>query len=193
MHDYILDKVSMLLESRTSRGRKQCFFCGEKAAIDAHHKIPQSITKRIPRLVRAEVLDEIFGKNPQRRYPLCKNCHKKLHSVLRPFEKSILLFLDIRSPEKRIVEQMMKDKILMIIGKDGRGEDYADLERIVAKLERRGVSREESVRLMKDLRDDGSIYFVLPDEGSARHDPSFVNKISYDYDSVMKARRKVRG
>jgi hypothetical protein len=192
MHDYIVDKVSMLLVSRTSRGRKQCFFCGEKAAIDAHHKIPQSITRRIPRLVRAEVLDEIFGKNPQRRYPLCKNCHKKLHSVLRPFEKSILLFLDIRSPEKRIVEQMMKDKILMIIGKDGRGEDYADLERIVAKLERRGVSKEESVRLMKELRDDGPIYFVLPDEGSARYDPSFVNKITCDYESVMKARRKVR-
>ena len=192
MHDYTLDKVSMLLESRIGRGRNQCLFCGEKAVIDAHHRIPQSITRRIPRLVRAEVLDEIFGKNPQRRYPLCKNCHKKLHSVLRPFEKSILLFSDISSPEKRIVERMMKDKILTIVGDDGK-EDVADLERVLGKLERRGVSREESVRLLKELRKDGPIYFVLPDEPSARYDdPSLINKITYDYESLMKARRKVK-
>jgi hypothetical protein len=182
----------MLLESRTGRGRRQCFFCGEKAVIDAHHRIPQSITKRIPRLVRAEVMGEIFGKDSQRRYPLCKNCHRKLHSVLRPFEKSVLLFSDIRSPEKRIVEQMMKDKILAIVGRDGK-EDVSDIERVLSKLERRGVSREESVRLLKELRNDGDIYFVLPDEPSAGlQDASLVNKITYDYESVMKARRKVR-
>jgi hypothetical protein len=181
----------MMLKSKPSRRRKQCFFCGEKAVIDAHHRIPQSITRRIPRLVRAEVLDEIFGKNPQRRYPLCKNCHKKLHSVLRPFEKSILLFSDISSLEKRIVEQMMKDKILTIVGDDGK-DDVADLERVLSKLVRRGVSREESVRLLKELRNDGPIYFVLPDEPSAgHHDPSLMNKIMYDYESVVKAKKRL--
>jgi len=177
---HTLDRVRMLLESNVSRRRKQCLFCDEKAVIDAHHRIPQSIIRRIPKLVRAEVLDEIFGKTPQRRYPLCKNCHKKLHSVLRPFEKSILLLSDINSPEKKIVERKMKDKILGIIREDGKG-DYADFERVVAKLERRGLSREESVRLLKELRNDGRIYFVLPDEPSARDDPSFVNKITYDW------------
>ena len=166
------------MESNVSRRRKQCLFCGEKAVIDAHHRIPQSITKRIPKLVRAEVLDEIFGKSSQRLYPLCKNCHEKLHSVLRPFEKSILLLSDISSLEKKIVERKMKDKILSIIREDGKG-DVADLERVVAKLERGGVSKEESVRLLKELRNDGPIYFVLPDEPSARDNPEFVNKITY--------------
>jgi len=72
----------------------------------------------------------------------------------------------------------MKDKILGIIREDGKG-DYADFERVVAKLERRGLSREESVRLLKELRNDGRIYFVLPDEPSARDNPEFVNKITY--------------
>jgi hypothetical protein len=191
MHDYTIHKVSILLVSKPGRARKQCFFCGEKAVIDAHHGIPQSITRRIPRLVRAEVLDEMFGKKAQRLYPLCKNCHRKLHSILTPFEKSILLLSDISSLEKKIVEQMTKDKILTIVGDDGK-DDVADLERVLSKLERRGVSREESVRLLKELRNDGPIYFVLPDERSARYDPGFVNKITYDYDSFMKARRKVR-
>ena len=143
-------------------------------------------------MVRAEVMSEIFGKDSQRRYPLCKNCHRKLHSVLRPFEKSVLLFSDIRSPEKRIVEQMMKDKILAIIGRDGK-DDVADIERVLSKLERRGVDREESVRLLRELRNDGPIYFVLPDEPTARlQDASLVNKITWDYDSVVKARRKLR-
>jgi hypothetical protein len=186
--------VSMLLVSMTSRGRKQCFFCGEKAteAVDLHHRIPQSITRRIPRFVRREVLEEIFGKNSQKLYPLCGNCHKKLHSVLRPFEKSILLFSDIGDFEKNIVRQKMKDKALMTVSADGRKEELADVERVVAKLEKRGLGREESVQLLKDLRNDGPIYFVLPDEGSARHDPSFVNKITFDYESVMKARKRLR-
>lgn len=181
----------MMLESNASRGRKQCFFCAEKAVIDAHHRIPQSITRRIPKLVRAEVLDQIFGKNAQRLYPLCKNCHQKLHSVLAPIEKSVLLLSDISSLEKKIIERMMKDKLFTIIEEEGK-EGVADFERVLSKLERREVSREESVRLLKELRNDGSIYFVLPDEPSAGHDPSFVNKITYDYESVVKARRKVR-
>jgi len=91
-------------------------------------------------LVRAEVLDEIFGKDSRKRYPLCKNCHKELHSVLRPFEKSILLFCDARSPEKRIVEQMIKDKILTIVGEDDRGEDVADIKRGKERGEQRELS-----------------------------------------------------
>jgi hypothetical protein len=184
--------VRKLLEA--SRRKGQCFFCGEKAtqAIDLHHRIPQSITRRIPKLVRTEVLDEIFGKNSQRLYSLCGSCHKKLHSVLRPFEKSILLFSDITNPEKEVVYQKMKDRALMIISADGRKEDTANVERVVAKLEKKGLDREESIRLLKDLRNDGPIYFVLVDEPSAGHDLSFINKITYDYESVMKARKRLR-
>lgn len=176
--DTLSTRREIMLESKASRGRKQCFFCAEKAVIDDHHRIPQSITRRIPKLVRAEVLDQIFGKNAQRLYPLCKNCHHKLHSILKPFEKSVQLLSDINSLEKKIVDRKMKGKILTIIEEDGK-EDAADFERVLSKLERREVSREESVRLLKELRNDGLIYFVLPDESSARHDPSFVNKITY--------------
>lgn len=143
-------------------------------------------------MVRTEVLNELFGRNSQRLYPLCGNCHKKLHSVLKPFEKSILLFSDIGDFEKKIVHQKMKDKVLLIVNADGRKQDTAEVERVIAKLEKKGLGREESIQLLKDLRDDGPIYFVLPDEPSARHDPNFINKITYDYESVMKARKRLR-
>jgi hypothetical protein len=179
--------VRTLLETSIGgRHRKQCFFCGERAVIHAHHRIPQSITKRIPRLIRTEVLDEIFGKNSQRLYPLCGNCHKKLHSILRPFEKSILLFSDIGKFEKKIVERVMKDKMLMIIAEDGK-DDVADIERVLVKLERKGVTREESVRLLREMRDEGSIYFILADEPSYMSTHSSLrDKISWSDVSFMK-------
>ena len=145
--------------------------------IDAHHRIPQSITRKIPRMVRTEVLNELFGRNSQRLYPLYGNCHKKLHSVLKPFEKSILLFSDIGDFEKKIVRQKMKDKALLIVSEDGGKEDAAEVERVIANLEKKGLSREESIQLLKDLRNDGPIYFVMPDERGARHNPLLVNKI----------------
>lgn len=143
-------------------------------------------------MVRTEVLNELFGRKSQRLYLVCGNCHKKLHSILKPFEKSILLFSDIGNFEKKIVRQKMKDKALMSVSAEGRKEELPDVERVVARLEKKGLGREESIGLLRDLRDDGPIYFVLPDEPSARHDPSFVNKITYDYESVMKARKRLR-
>jgi len=161
--------------------------------IDAHHRIPQSITRKIPRMVRTEVLNELFGRKSQRLYPLCGNCHKKLHSVLKPFEKSILLISDIGHFEKNLVNQRMKDKALTIIGADGRKEDAADVERVVAKLEKKGLSREESIQLLKDMRKDGTINFVMPDEPSARWENILlINKVLYDYGSVEKARKRLR-
>lgn len=144
-------------------------------------------------MVRTEVLNEVFVRNSQRLYPLCGNCHKKLHSVLKPFEKSILLFSDISDFEKKIVNQKMKDKVLLIVSADGKRWDVAEVGRVIAKLEKKGLSREESIRLLKELRDDGPVYFVMPDEPSAiGSNPLLINKITYDDESVMKARKRLR-
>ena len=43
----------------------------------------------------------------------------------------------------------------------------------------RALSREESILLLRELRIDGFIYFVPPEEPSARQDPNFVNKVTY--------------
>lgn len=86
----------------------------------------------------------------------------------------------------------MKDKALMIICSDGRKDDVADVERVVAKLKKQGLNREESIQLLKDMRNDGCINFVMPDEPSARWENILlINKIFYDYDSVLKARKKL--
>lgn len=179
-----------------SRGKGRCFFCGERAteAIDLHHRIPQSLTRSIPRLVRKEVLEEMFGKNAQRVYPLCGSCHKKVHSLLKPFWASLLMFSDVNNPWKNVVNRKMKDKILVTIGEDGKREEAADVERVISKLERRGVNREESIRLLRELRNDGPIYYVMPDDSTAKmDDPQSINVITFDYDSVERARKRLKG
>ena len=176
--------------------KRQCFFCGEGAteAIDLHHRIPQSITRSIPRLVRKEVLEEMFGKNAQRLYPLCGSCHKKVHSLLRPFWASMVMFSDVNNPWKNVVYGKMKDKALVIISEDGKHEDAADVERVISKLEKRGVNREESIRLLRELRNDGPIYYVMPDDSTAKmDDPQLLNVITFDHDSVEKARQRLKG
>lgn len=180
---------------KMSRGKGHCFFCDEKATvtIDLHHRIPQSIMKGIPRLVRREVLEEIFGKNAQRLYPLCGSCHKKAHALLKPFWASLLMFSDVNNPWKNVVNQKMKDKVLVIISEDGKQEDAADVERVISKLERGGVNREESIRLLRELRNDGPIYYVMPDDSTAKmDDPQLINVITFDYDGVEKARKRLK-
>jgi len=162
---------------RTSQ-KKSCLFCHEPAAIELHHHIPQRITRRIPELVRDEVLHDILGVDPKLTHPICRNCHSKLHKILKPFEKCILLFSDIKSMEKKVVNRRMKNKILDMIKENGKG-NYADLKRILAELKEKDLRNNEAIELLKQMRIEGSIYFVLPDESSARDDPSFVNKITY--------------
>jgi hypothetical protein len=163
------------------RRKKECFFCGENSteAIDLHHRIPRSIIRQIPLFIRSEVLDEIFGRNSQRLYPLCGSCHRKIHYILRPFTKSISIFSDMDGPEKKIIHQKKMTKLLAVIRAEGGKEGEANLEPIVHELQENGISNEEAVELLVDLRDDGDIYFVLPDEPSAKMDPYFVNRITY--------------
>jgi hypothetical protein len=138
------------------------------------------------------VLEEIFGRNSQKLYPLCGSCHKKLHFILRPFEKAILLFSDIKSQEGEIVRKKMKEEALTIIGSDG-GKDDADAERVITKLAKKGLGREESIQLLKDMRKDGTINFVMWDEPRAsQENVLLINKIIYDYDSVLKAKKRLR-
>ena len=102
------------------------------------------------------------------------------------------MFSDIDTPEKKLVYQKMKDKALLAVSAQGRREELPNVERVVDRLEKGGLSREESIKLLTDLRNDGPIYFVLPDEPSARHDPSFINQITYDPDSVGEARKRLK-
>lgn len=100
-----------------------------------------------------------------------------------------MIFYDLESTEKATIRRKMKEKILRVINRLG-DEDYAEMEVILAELEKNGLGREESLELLKELRMDGPIYFVLPEEASARHDPTFVNKITYTHLSDYKGRSK---
>ena len=54
---------------------KQCYFCGSTENLTKHHKIPGFVLKIFP---------ELRGRGGTA--ILCKECHRKLHELLKPLE-----------------------------------------------------------------------------------------------------------
>ena len=85
---------------------------------------------------------------------------------------------DISGMEKVIEKRQMKEEIIEVVKELGKG-DPAPMEATLTELEKRKMDRIVSIELLKELRADGAIYFVLPDEPSAKQSPSLVNEITY--------------
>ncbi len=68
---------------------ESCYFCGETnpLVLENAHLIPQSVGKQVVRESEGEI-------NVERTISLCRNCHKKFETLLRPFVKYTKLHIE---------------------------------------------------------------------------------------------------
>lgn len=124
---------------------KICFFCGEAnpQCIEEHHLIPKALGNGAD-----------IGT-----IPLCANCHKKLHYILR----AIKFELPNIEEELLLSDNEKTKRLLDLIGKLEADSGSANLTKL---FEISGLNKEEFDKLMKYMVGAGCVY--TPDENSVK-------------------------
>jgi len=144
---------------------EKCFFCGEDSVLvlEKHHIIPRSWVRKVN-----EYFEVVFGDET---ITVCKNCHKKLHYVLKemvewiPLDRAIALMLEKTSVvrAKPPARRMAILEVLYELCEVKHMVHEEELtEKVWEKYSHLFESEEVIKKFVKDLMDLGKIYEPEP-------------------------------